>query len=287
MTPSHDAHQATLAEKAEAEYFRRFLLGAPESVREELGIRTARIGGGVVTAMRKDPSGYWTKALGFGPGDTVDAATVREIVDFFRSSGKDAGIIALAPAAEPPDWAAIRRRFGLVPASKWAKFARLTGPIDDRPTGLAVRALTDEDAPAWQRVVREAFGMLEPDLTPMLRGTIADPDARVFGAFDGDLLVGAGALHLVGDAASLNTGGTLPSHRRRGVQYALLVARVRAAAEAGCRLVSAETGAAPDDTSYRNLVRAGFGHLYDRTNWQWQAGAPGASGAQPGSEALA
>ncbi|MFG6503764.1 GNAT family N-acetyltransferase [Microbacterium sp. P05] len=119
--------------------------------------------------------------------------------------------------------------------------------------------------------MREAFGMLEPDLTPMLRATITDPVARVFGAWDGDLLIGAGAVHLLGEAASLNTGATLPSHRRRGVQGALISARVRAAADAGCRLVSAETGSSPDSPSYRNLVRAGFVHLYDRQNWTWTA----------------
>ncbi|WP_066042408.1 GNAT family N-acetyltransferase [Herbiconiux solani] len=274
MTLLPDARTTRLVEKAEAEYFRRFLARVPERTERDLGIRTEEIGGGVVTAMRDDPSGYWTKALGFGPGDPVDADLIGEIVEVFRSSGKEEGTITIAPSALPRDWDETSRRFGLTPSSAWAKFARSTTAFAEHPeppADLEVRTLVADDAPAWQHIVREAFGMAEPDLTPMLRSAITDPVARVIGVWDGDLLVGAGAVHLIGEAASLNTGGTLPSHRRRGIQRTLVAARVQAAADAGCRVVSAETSASPDDASHRNLRRAGFAHLYDRTNWTWRA----------------
>lgn len=265
-----DRRDAQLLEQGEAEYFRRFLGGAPESVRVERGISTEQFEGGMAAAMRVDPSGYWTKAMGFGFESPVDEPLVAEIVRFFVAAGKEAGIIALAPATLPEDWEAICERHGLASAWSIAKFAC---PIEDFVAGstdLEVRQLSVDDVPGWARIIREAMGMPEPDLTPMLIATIEDPLAKVFGAWDGDLLVGTGAVHLLGEVASLNTGGTLASHRGRGVQSAIIAARAEAAAAHGCRLLTAETGAeSPDNASYRNLVRAGFTHHYDRMNWRW------------------
>lgn len=267
--------QDTLAvERAEAVYFRRFLDGAPTDARARLGIRTAEVRDGVATVVTADPSGYWTKALGFGTEGPVDDALLDEVTTFSRAAGAVSGIVTVAPAFLPADWDEMAARHGLEHRSTWSKFACRVDEVvaheSDR-SDLPVRRLTHTDAPAWARIIREAFGMTDPDLTPMLLGAIEDPVAQVFGAFDGDLLVGAGALHVVDGVGSLNTGGTLPSHRRRGVQTALLAARAAAAAASSCRLLTAETGSAEGNPSYRNLVRAGFVHQYDRHNWTWAA----------------
>ena len=61
-----------------------------------------------------------------------------------------------------------------------------------------------------------------------------------------------------GPVASLGGTATLRGYRRQGVQLALLRARIRLAAEAGCDLVVVT--ADPGSTSGRNARRAGF-HL--------------------------
>jgi len=269
------SHADVLAvERAEAEYFRRFLDRAPTPDRERLGISTASVRGGVVAVVTADPSRYWTKALGFGADGPVDDTLVAEVVDVSTAAGATEGVLAIAPEFLPTDWSAICERHGLVAGSRWAKSVRAvdTDTDDDTArTDLPVRRLTVDDVPGWARIIREAFGMNEPDLSPMLRGAVEDPVAHVFGAFDGDLLVGAAALHVVDGVGSLNTGGTLPSHRGRGVQSALIAARAAAARAAGCRLLTAETGGAETDPSYRNLGRAGFVRAYHRVNWRWTA----------------
>jgi hypothetical protein len=61
--------------------------------------------------------------------------------------------------------------------------------------------------------------------------------------------------------AYLGVAGTLPGHRGKGAQNALLAIRIRRAAELGCDLVVTETGERRDDrpsNSYRNILRAGF-----------------------------
>jgi ribosomal protein S18 acetylase RimI-like enzyme len=258
-------------ERAESTYFRRFLDHAAPEDRARLGVRTAAVRDGVATVVTADPSRYWTKAMGFGPDAPVDDALVDEVVAFSRSAGATRGTLTIAPVALPHDWPAIRQRHGLVATSTWSKYACAVADLVPGRSDLPVRPLTVDDVPGWSRIIREAFGMTDPDLTPMLRGAVEDPVAQVFGAFDGDLLVGAGALYVVDGVGSLNTGGTLPSHRRRGVQSALLTARATAASESGCRLLTAETGGSDDDPSSRNLVRAGFVSAYRRVNWTWTA----------------
>jgi len=68
----------------------------------------------------------------------------------------------------------------------------------------------------------------------------------------------------------LGQAATLPAHRRRGAQSALIAARIRAAAEAGAEVVVTETGEIVDDRptiSYRNILRAGFRAVYLRPNY--------------------
>jgi GNAT superfamily N-acetyltransferase len=88
-------------------------------------------------------------------------------------------------------------------------------------------------------------------------------------AFDGAAPVATGALFVSGDYAWLGFDATLPSHRRRGAQSALLARRLQEAAARGARLATLETGArlpGRPDNSYRNILRAGFAEAYLRQN---------------------
>ena len=72
----------------------------------------------------------------------------------------------------------------------------------------------------------------------------------------------------------LGMGSTLPEHRRKGAQGALMARRIRDAAKLGCEWVCTETG---EDTpqrpnpSYHNMIRTGFEFAYLRPTWVYQA----------------
>jgi GNAT superfamily N-acetyltransferase len=265
-----DPDDLRLLEQVEAEYFSRFLSRADDATRSRLGIRTTRMGGGVVTAMREDRSGTWTKALGLGFDAPVDDTLLADVIRFQKDSGANEGLLAVPAQVLPGDWDRLRTRHGLTADSAWSKLSRPVEGATPVETDFVIRRLVPADATAWARILREAFGSIDPDPTPLLAATLEDPVARVLGAWDNDVLVGAGVVHVFSQVAALSTGGTLPSHRGRGVQSALLAARAAVAGEAGCRLLTAETGApGHENPSYRNLLRAGFSHQYDRTNWRW------------------
>jgi GNAT superfamily N-acetyltransferase len=70
----------------------------------------------------------------------------------------------------------------------------------------------------------------------------------------------------VAGVALLAGASTVPEHRKRGAQLALLDARLRYAAEHGCDL--AMMGAAPGSASQRNAERHGFRIAYTRIKWR-------------------
>jgi hypothetical protein len=78
-------------------------------------------------------------------------------------------------------------------------------------------------------------------------------------------LAGTGAVAIHDGVALLAGASTIPSARKRGVQAALLQARLAHAAAHGCDL--AMMCAAPGGASQRNAERQGFRIAYTRVKW--------------------
>ena len=75
-------------------------------------------------------------------------------------------------------------------------------------------------------------------------------------------LAGGGSMRVTDGVAQLTGAATAPDHRRRGVQRALLAARLRDGARAGADIAVVTT--APGSLSQRNVQRRGFHLLYTR-----------------------
>ncbi|MCV7420280.1 GNAT family N-acetyltransferase [Mycobacterium yunnanensis] len=269
----HTEEISPLVESAEAEFMYHYESAATPSTARLLGITTARIGGGVALAMRHDVTGYWNKALGFGVTEPVTAELVADVADFYRVQNAPGAILQIAPSLLPEDWSEIRRRHGLTPTSPWIK---LVGDIGDvathHHTDLSVRAVDPVDYPLWSSTVLRGFGMPTDGLADMFAAALTHPGFRPFAAWDGDDMVAAANLFVHGTVGSLNATATLPTHQNRGAQSALIAARAAAAAAAGCRWLSAETGRPADgevNPSLNNLRRSGLRPLYERQNWAW------------------
>jgi len=82
-------------------------------------------------------------------------------------------------------------------------------------------------------------------------------------------VAGGATLALRGTVAGLFGASTLPDFRKHGVQTALLQARLRRAAEAGCEM--AVSLAQPGSVSQRNIMRQGFRVLYTRVKFEREA----------------
>ncbi|WP_435154586.1 hypothetical protein [Amycolatopsis sacchari] len=271
---------ASEAEASEAEMLLSFETGAPAEVRSALGIAAARIGGGVALAMRHDPMDHWSVALGLGFAEPVTADLVDEIGAFYSAQHVGRARFQLAPEALPGDWPEICEKTGLAAGGTSVKLvcrteialARIT---EHRPaTDLRVAPVSPQDATAWGSAQVRGFGEPEGDLVALSASVVGREGWHAFGTWDGDGLVGTGALHVRAGVAQFFGGATLPRARKRGGQTALLAARAELAASLGCTWLVAETGAEDPGThnpSLHNMLRLGFEVRYERRDWIWQA----------------
>ncbi|SDP35377.1 Acetyltransferase (GNAT) domain-containing protein [Actinacidiphila guanduensis] len=139
---------------------------------------------------------------------------------------------------------------------------------------LRVGTVAPNQALEWGTVMMSAFGFTSAGKAELVAARVGLPNFRQYAVWEGQRMVAVAALYFNGECANLMSAGTLPEARGRGAQTALLAARIRDAAAAGCRWVVAETGAeAPGEpnTSLRNMMRAGFELLYERVTWSWHA----------------
>ena len=109
--------------------------------------------------------------------------------------------------------------------------------------------------PSHEEFPREA---LERDLGDMAHV----PGFLRFVARRAGAVAGAASMRITDDIAQLCGATTLPEHRRRGVQSALLGHRLALAAERGCRVAVVTTQ--PGSKSQQNVQRQGFALLYSR-----------------------
>lgn len=177
--------------------------------------------------------------------------------------------VAVGPGARPPElsgWLAAR---GLEPSWGWMAFARGVEAVPPAPTRLELTEVEGADAAAaFARVVRTGYGL--PEAAEPVIARVRDSGWQCWLALDGDVPVAAAALFVAEGAGYLGFAATLPEHRGKGAQNALLAARIRRAAERGCDVVFTETGERQDDrpsNSYRNILRAGFRELAVTANW--------------------
>ena len=178
--------------------------------------------------------------------------------------------VAVAPGAQPaelPDW--LRAR-GLEQGWGWMSFRRVAGDPPAADTSLRlVEVTTADEAADYARVVRESYELPE-EIEPRVARA---PDAGwlCWVAYDGDEPAAAAGLYAADGVGYLGFAGTLPQHRGKGAQSALLAARIRRGGELGCDVLVAETGERREDrpsNSYRNILRAGFTEVEVTANWR-------------------
>ncbi len=141
---------------------------------------------------------------------------------------------------------------------------------------LRVRIAGAQDAAVWTETSTRGWVREHPELREFLLETGAISFARdsalcFLAEYDGQPGA-AGALCLHQGVALFAGSATVPELRRRGLQGALLDARLRAALERGCDL--AMMVAEPGSESQRNAERKGFRIAYTRTKWRLEPPAP-------------
>lgn len=238
---------------------------AAQKFHPELGAASEEIAGGIAVYAGIDSP--VTQALGVGLSGPVTDAELNRLEHFFQSRGA-ATTIELCPFAGIPIYEAFaKREYRLVEVSN--VLFRELGPADSfppPPSGVAVRPALPEDEKLFTQTVAQGFAEIAPVTQPLLdvmEGFFHSEGNHSFFAFVDGVAAGGASAFAFDGVAGMFGASTLPQFRGRGVQTALLSARLNWAVQHGCDLAKGIT--LPGSTSHRNHERLSFRVAYTRT----------------------
>jgi GNAT superfamily N-acetyltransferase len=215
----------------------------------------------------------FNKVAGLGFGGVPSLAALDEIERAFAARGAPVQV-ELAHLADPAIGALLTGRGYRLMSFENVLGLALTGqPERVAPPGIEVRRSGDEEFDSWLDVVQDGFSHPDAQGVPthedfpreVIAGAERDFAAAGvvrYAAWRDGIMAGGGSFRPAEGIAQLTGAATAPAHRRRGVQTALLSARLADAAAAGCDIAVVTTQ--PGSKSQQNVQRRGFDLLYTR-----------------------
>jgi len=224
--------------------------------------------GGTI-AIFDGPESPVTQTFGLGLFEDLSPAILDEIERFFLD--RDAPVIhEVSPHAGIPTIDLLCAR-GYRPIElSSVMYQPIALPATQLPTEASVRIANPIDAALWADLSAKGWASDYPEMERSIRefGSLAfnrDSTVNFLAEFEG--VPGAtGSLCLYEDIALFGGASTIPELRRRGLQAALLAARMTYAHDQGFKLAMMVTAAGSQ--SQRNAERTGFKIAYTRTKWR-------------------
>ena len=258
-------------ERAEAQ----LMAGVSEAARRR-GAGTAGfvlpIAGGV--ASFAEEGSPFNKVAGLGFGGVPSVAALGEIERTFAARGAPVQI-ELSHLADPAIGALLTGRgYRLVSFENVLGRALEGRPERVTPPGVEVRPSGEDELEAWLGVVvdaslhSDAQGVASHEEFPREviaraeRDLVTAAGVRRYAVLRDGVIVGGASFRLAQGVAQFTGAATAPAHRRRGIQTALLSARLADAAAAGADIAAVTTQ--PGSKSQQNVQRRGFDLLYTR-----------------------
>ena len=272
-----DTALAQRIERAEVQFIVEASAAARRRRADDAGF-VIPVAGGV--ASFAEASSPYNKVAGLGFDGVPSPATLQEMERAYAAVGAPVQV-ELAHLADPAIGALLTER-----GYRLLSFDNVLGrvlrgePERVTPPGVEVRPGGEEEFEAWLDIVLEGFA--HPDTQEVaghdelprevMAGAAQDFSAaggiRYLALRDG-VIAGGARLRMAEGVAQLAGATTAPAHRRRGVQTALLSARLADAAAAGCDIAVVTT--LPGSKSQQNVQRQGFDLLYTRATLVRQA----------------
>lgn len=282
---------------------RRLELNEAQNLANNVRVRARRRPESGATVEPLDPSAWLmyagaanplTRCAALGWDGPVSPADLDRAEAFFRRRGVPARV-DVCPLADPSLPQLLHRRGYGIQGFRHVFIRSCGGPPDPLPAGagtgpgtaahpaaspgpglvpaspLTVYAVGADEYDTWAAAVSSGFtGRDDADPDEISENTPFCPGTSCYLArVDGEP-AGGGALSVAGGLAALFSASTRPRFRRRGVQTALLAARLAAAA-AGCDVATVQAN--PGSDSHRNIQRAGFQIAYTKMTMirEWDA----------------
>jgi len=212
-----------------------------------------------------------TQAFGLGLEGAVTEDDLFKLEQFYSSHGAPVNI-ETCPLADMSLLTLLNAR-GYHPIEYSNVLARELTNADvsaypDSASEVRVRCPTDNELETYSLVVITSFvegAEVSPSLSNVFISCFQAKGTHFFLAEIDGTAVGGGMMSIHQGVASFGGAGTLPAFRNRGVQKALLLARLAKAAKEGCDVAMVAT--LPGSGSQRNVERQGFRVVYTRTKF--------------------
>ncbi len=215
-------------------------------------------------AIYAGPDSPMNRAIGLGMEGPVTAADLLAVEAFYRQRGAPARV-DLCPLAHRSLIALLKKAGYLLDELCSVLMQPLPAADLPPPPNVEITRSKEKERDLWLLTTAQGFSDQEvPDqetLRILAPNAYGEAGVCFLARIEGEAAGGA-AMFLHEGVAELGSAATRPAFRRRGVQTALLRARLTAAHQMGCDLavVVTDRGSA----SQRNLERAGFRLAYTK-----------------------
>lgn len=264
----HQYENAIRAERAAAAAFADLCYAAPPELVQTLRMDTQTFDSVIATCASGWNTPHINRVFGLGIDHPASESLVDQIIAFYAPDSL-AFAVNVSPVAQPSYLSRWLTDRGFVHDTNTAIVIRDVRDPDVVTTSINIRSIDSSDASVFADILVNAFP-LPPFFAAWLAATVGHPHWRHYLAYENDRAVAAASLFIHQQTAVLNWSATLESHRRRGVQRALIARRIRDAHTLGCTLVTSDTDEDTDKEpswSYRNLLKSGFKLLYVRPTY--------------------
>ena len=264
-----DTALAERIERAEAQLIAEAGAAARRRRADAAGFVIPVCGGVAIFAEAGSP---FNKVAGLGFGGVPGAAALDEIEQAFAACGAPVQV-ELAHLADPAIGVLLTGCGYRLTSFENVLGRSLTGePEWAAAPGVEVRQIGADEFESWFDVVTDGFthpdtsGLLSHEEFPREVIARAERDSSAgltrYIALHNGVNAGGARLRIAEGIAQLTGAATAPAHRRRGVQTALLSARLADATATGCDIAVVTTQ--PGSKSQQNVQRQGFDLLYTR-----------------------
>lgn len=206
------------------------------------------------------------RVIGLGCEEPLDRRKLAEVRDYYRAEGRTRWFVEWSPSAQSTEPALLESMGGERRTEQAKLFAVLADiRLDSGDVPLEVITVSSETRATFRDLVAPSLGIPEAAREGIV-ASVGQTGWHYYLACTQGTAIAGGAMFSDGRGAWFGLSATLPTHRNRGAQTALLSTRIREARALGCQWVSAETHPTSPLTnpSLRNMARAGMHVLYHR-----------------------
>jgi GNAT superfamily N-acetyltransferase len=257
---------ADRVERVDVDYLRARVGALARVAGNPRGAAVRPVGDGWAFLVDAVPNPLFNHVMGL----TADAvAGLPDLAGWYAEHGRPLRVDVTPAQADRALLTALTAQ-GLSQTGFYAGLYAEAGPAADRARAAGGGGVDTEptDPGEFAEVYVAGFGF--PDrhreaMAESVRVLAGHPDAHFYRARVGPATAGVGLLFLADGVGYLATAATLPAHRGRGVQGALVRRRIITAHEAGCDLIVGHTGVG--SASQRTMERNGLRLAFTKALW--------------------